>query len=64
MHNPKKSHFEVVQLILRYIKGIIDCGILYKKGEDCKFIGYYDVDYARDHDIRRSIKWYVFKLGS
>ncbi|GMP72067.1 hypothetical protein CsSME_00030234 [Camellia sinensis var. sinensis] len=33
--------------------GTIDFGLLYKKGETCKVIGYYDADYAGDHDIRR-----------
>ena len=54
MQNPKKSHLEAVRRILRYVKGTIDNGLLYKKGEDCKLIGYYDADYARDHDMRRS----------
>ncbi|KAE8732211.1 tir-nbs resistance protein [Hibiscus syriacus] len=54
MQNPKKPHLKVVRRILRYVKSTIDYGLLYKKGEDCKLIGYCDVDYAGDHDTRRS----------
>ena len=64
MQNPKKPHFEAVRRILRYVKSTIDYGLLYKKGEDCKLVGYCDVDYAGDHDTRRSTTGYVFKLGS
>ncbi|KAE8676544.1 hypothetical protein F3Y22_tig00111584pilonHSYRG00119 [Hibiscus syriacus] len=64
MKNPKKPHLEAVRRILRYVKNTIDYGLLYKKGEDCKLVGYCDADYAGDHDTRRSTTGYVFKLGS
>ncbi|KAE8686769.1 Detected protein of unknown function [Hibiscus syriacus] len=64
MQNPKKPHLEAVRRILRYVKSTIDYGLLYKKGEDCKLVGYCDADYAGDHDTRRSTIGYVFKLGS
>lgn len=63
MQNPRKSHLDAVWWILRYVKNTIDCGLLYKKGEDFKLIGYCDTDYARNHNIRRSTTVYVFKLG-
>ena len=64
MQNPKKPHLEAIRRILRYVKSTIDYGLLYKKGEDCKLVGYCDADYAGDHDTRRSTTGYVFKLGS
>ncbi|KAM2056264.1 hypothetical protein ACFX16_029094 [Malus domestica] len=64
MQNPKKPHLEAVRRILRYVKSTIDYGFLYKKGEDCKLVGYCDADYAGDHNTRRSTIGYVFKLGS
>ncbi|XP_038887251.1 secreted RxLR effector protein 161-like [Benincasa hispida] len=64
MQNPKKPHFEVVRKILTHLKGTNECGFLYKKGDDCKLEGFYDGDYAEDHDTRRSTTSYVFKLGS
>ncbi|XP_062100355.1 secreted RxLR effector protein 161-like [Humulus lupulus] len=64
MQNPKKSCLEVVRRILRYIKCTIDYGLMYKKGESCKLVGYFDDDYAGDHDTRRSTTGYMFMLGS
>lgn len=64
MQSPKKPHLEVVRRILRYIKGTLGYGIMYKKGGDCKLVGYCDADYAGDYDTRRSTTGYVFMLGS
>ncbi|XP_057986538.1 secreted RxLR effector protein 161-like [Hevea brasiliensis] len=50
--------------MLRYIRSTVDYGILYKKGGDCKLVGYCDADYAGDHDTRRSTTGYVFMLGT
>ena len=44
--NPKKSHLEDARHILRCIKCTINFGLLYKKDEDCKLVGYCDADYA------------------
>lgn len=44
MKNPKKSHLDAARWILRYVKGTIDYGLLYKKGEDCMLVGYYDAN--------------------
>ena len=64
MQNPRKPHLEAVQRILRYVKGTIDYGLLYKKAKACKLLGYCDADYAGDHDTRRSTTGYMFSLGS
>ncbi|GKV38633.1 hypothetical protein SLEP1_g46522 [Rubroshorea leprosula] len=64
MQNPKKSHLEAVRRILKYVKGTLDYGILYKSGTECKVVGYCDADYAGCHDTRRSTTGYVFNLGS
>nr|CAN79780.1 hypothetical protein VITISV_041885 [Vitis vinifera] len=64
MQNPKKSHLEAIRQILRHVKGTIDYGLLYKKGEDCKLVGYCDADYVGDHDTHRSTTGYVFMIGS
>ncbi|KAJ8759097.1 hypothetical protein K2173_004103 [Erythroxylum novogranatense] len=63
MQNPKKPHLDAVRRILRYVKNTLDYGLLYKKGKDCKIVGYCDADYAGDHDTSRSTTGYVFKLG-
>ncbi|KAM2686201.1 hypothetical protein EV2_009117 [Malus domestica] len=64
MQNPKKPHLEAVRRILRYVKSTIDYGLLYKKGEDYKLIGYCDADFTGDHDTRRSTTGHVFRIGS
>ncbi|KAL0423113.1 UNVERIFIED_CONTAM: Retrovirus-related Pol polyprotein from transposon TNT 1-94 [Sesamum radiatum] len=64
LQNPKKSHLEAVHRILRYVKSTLGYGIMFKKGEDCRLVGYCDADYAGDHDTRRSTTGYVFILGS
>nr|GEW66392.1 putative RNA-directed DNA polymerase [Tanacetum cinerariifolium] len=52
--------------VLRYIKGTIGLGILYKKGgkKDGNLVVYTDCDYARDLDDRKSTPGYVFLLNS
>ncbi|XP_062100834.1 secreted RxLR effector protein 161-like [Humulus lupulus] len=64
MQHPKKPHLEAVRRMLRYVKDTINYGLLYKKGDEVKIVGYYDANYAGDHDTRRSTTGYVFKLGS
>jgi hypothetical protein len=64
MSNPKKSHLDAVKRILRYVKGTINFGILYKKIKDRQLVGYCDADYAGDYDTRRSTTGYSFSLGS
>ncbi|CAL1390263.1 unnamed protein product [Linum trigynum] len=64
MQNPKKVHLEIIKRVLRYVKGTIDHGIIYKKGVECKLKGYCDDDYAGDLDTRRSTTRYLFTLGS
>ncbi|KAL5734170.1 hypothetical protein ACOSP7_032031 [Xanthoceras sorbifolium] len=48
METPDQSHLNAAKRILRYIKGIINDGILYTKCEDCRLIGYLDSDWRRD----------------
>ena len=52
MSNPKKPHFDAVKCILRYVKGTINFGILYKKTKDCQVMGYCGADYAGDCGTR------------
>ncbi|RVW95735.1 Retrovirus-related Pol polyprotein from transposon TNT 1-94 [Vitis vinifera] len=60
----KEASFGSSSTNLRHVKGTIDYGLLYKKSEDCKLVGYCDADYAGDHDTRKSTTGYVFMLGS
>ena len=64
MQSPKKPHLDAARRILRYVKGTIDYGLLYKRSKYCKLVGYCDADYVGDHDTRRSTTKNVFKFGS
>ena len=64
LQNPKKPHLEVVRRILGYVKSTINCSMLCKECENCKLTGYYDVEYTKDHNTRRSTIGYVFRIGS
>jgi hypothetical protein len=65
MENPTEIHFATTKRILRYLKGSLQYGILYKKGElNCELEGWSDSDYAGDLDDRKSTSGYVYKLGS
>ena len=65
MHDPGKGHWEAVKWVLRYIKSIIDVGLVFEKDsigkQEC--IGYLDSDYAGDLDKHRSTTGYVFTLS-
>ncbi|XP_043721118.1 secreted RxLR effector protein 161-like [Telopea speciosissima] len=64
MQKPKKPHLEAARRILRYVKGIANFGLLYRKGEACELFGYCDADYAGDSSTRRSTTGYTFSLES
>jgi hypothetical protein len=66
MERPTKVHVAAVKRIMRYLKGSIGYGILYKKqyNEEMQMCGWTDSDYAGDLDDRKRTSGYVFKLGS
>ncbi|MCH82858.1 copia-type polyprotein [Trifolium medium] len=65
MERPTEMHVAVVKRILRYLKGTLNFGILYKYKADIELImqGWSDSDYAGDHDDRKSTSGYVFTMG-
>lgn len=44
--NPKESHLTTVKCIFRYLKGTIDLGLWYPKGQPFNLVCFYDYDYA------------------
>ena len=58
---PRKKHWEAMKRIVRYLKGTMDLGLLYRR--DCigeGIIGAADSDWASDPDDRKSTSGYVF----
>lgn len=62
MHKPSEQDFHTLKRILRYVKGTISCGIIFRRG-DLRLRGYSDSDWANDPVDSRSITGYLIYLG-
>lgn len=62
--DPGTEHWEAVKWIMRYLKGSLNTGLLFKKGFHYKeeVTGYVDSDFAANIDTRRSCTGYVFTV--
>ena len=58
---PTAEHWTAVKRIMRYLKGTITCGLLYKNSTE--LVGYSDADWAGDLNDRKSTSGYVFKMS-
>jgi hypothetical protein len=52
--DPREPHLTAVKRIFRYLKGTTNLGLLYKKSQDSKLVGFCDADYAGDKIERKS----------
>ena len=59
-----ESHWVVTKIVLRYLHGTCDYGILYIDTSDVTLAGFSDFDWAGNLDDRRSIMGYAFSIGS
>ncbi|MCI69682.1 hypothetical protein A2U01_0090945, partial [Trifolium medium] len=66
MERPTEMHVAAVKRILRYLKGTMNYGILYRSTneENVTLVGWTDSDYAGDYDDRKSTSGYVFSIGT
>lgn len=64
MERPTELYFKAAKRVLRYLKGIVSFGLLYRKRGKEELIGYTDNDYAGDQDDRKSTSGYFFILSS
>ncbi|CAJ2649847.1 unnamed protein product [Trifolium pratense] len=65
MERPTEIHIAAVKRIMRYVKGTVGYGLLYKKtGMELQLNGWTYSDYAGDLDDRKSTSGYVFMLGN
>ncbi|CAA7057312.1 unnamed protein product [Microthlaspi erraticum] len=63
MANLGREHWNAVKLVLRYLKGTTEYGLMFR-GQKCgSVVAYVDSDYAEDLDNRRSTTGYVFTLA-
>lgn len=64
MERPTSDHLQAVKGILRYVKGTLDYGLVYTKGEKhITIAGYSDSDHAKDVNDRRSTGGMVFYVN-
>ena len=61
--SPTELHLHAAKRVLKYLKGTIDLGILYRKRGNGELIAYTDSDYAEDIDDRKNTSGYVFLLS-
>ncbi|KAH9319931.1 hypothetical protein KI387_021700, partial [Taxus chinensis] len=64
MQEPKICHWKAAKRILRYLKGIIDLGLEYKKNDNFFLTGYSDSDHVGNMDDRKSTSGFIFFMGS
>ena len=64
MQNPRSYHLDAAKRILRYVKGTISHGLLYKNCDKFLLSGFVDADWAGDSNDRRSTTGYCFDIGS
>ncbi|KAL8139011.1 hypothetical protein V2J09_005012 [Rumex salicifolius] len=64
MEAPTTAHMMAVKQILRYVRGTVDMGCVYRKEQGNEdLVGYSDSDMAGDKDDRKSTSGIVFFLG-
>ena len=64
MQEPLDSHWNAAKIVLRYIQGTKDFGILYKKTKNFVLGGFSDADFAGSIDDRASTSGYLMNMGS
>lgn len=64
IEDTKERHWAAVKLYLKYLKGIINFGLIISPRKKLMLKGSSDADYAGDWDTRRSTSDSVFTLGS
>ena len=61
---PKETHIIAVKRIFKYLKGTMDYGLWYPKGNELILIAYSDTDWAGCVDNSRSTSGTTFFLGN
>ena len=61
--NPRENHLMVVKRKMRYLKGIDDFGLYYKRSEKFELNSFTDVDWEGNIDDRKSTNGEALFLG-
>ena len=63
MESPKRTHWKTRKMILRYMIGTTNYGIMYTSNSDFKLTRYTNIDFVGCTDDRKSRSGYVFDFG-
>ena len=63
MHDPWESHIAALKRLLRYVRGIVDLGLVFHRSSSAALVVYTDADWAGCPDTRRSTSGYAVFLG-
>jgi hypothetical protein len=61
---PRHVHLVATKHVMRYLKGTIDCGLIYDEDHDFTLNGYTDADWAGSVSDRKRTSGCCFILGS
>ena len=64
MVEPRRAHWAVAKHVLKYLKGTIQYGLKYTKGNEVQLSGFTDADWVGSTVDRKSTSGYCFSLGS
>ena len=60
---PTQQHFAAAKRVSRYLKGMVDYGVFYRKGRVSDLIGFTNSDYVGDMEDSKSTSGYVFMMS-
>ena len=63
MHDPWESNLAALKRLLRYIRGIVDLGLVLPHSFSAELVVYTNADWAAYPDTRRSTSDYAVFLG-
>ncbi|KAG8499662.1 hypothetical protein CXB51_006097 [Gossypium anomalum] len=63
MHAPTTEHLTALKRILRYLRGTIDYGLIFRPSDRLSLVGYADANWGLDFDDRRSTTGYCIFFG-
>nr|KYP31486.1 hypothetical protein KK1_048166 [Cajanus cajan] len=63
MHQPQEHHWKALKRILRYLQGIIDYGLHFKRPTHLTLQAFSDSDWGSDLDARKSTTGFCVYLG-
>lgn len=60
---PHSNHLAAAKHVLRYVKGTLNLGLVFRQSTSMNLVGYCDSDWAADKNDRKSITGYVFMMA-